>query len=385
MTKIYYFAPFCFEKFNQIFNTSVIVGAAANKIKGISSAIMKAGGSVIIVSSPITTRSKKFNTTLAYYFESGIKVISLPTISIKFINRLYASYRYTIFSLYNIKRTDRVIFYNFFIEYIFAIIILRIKRVEIIIDIEDAPIFKDFSLRGLTNIASYFLIRLLTKKKYLVASNFIAVLLNLKSYICVYGVAQIYGGYEKNNKSRLRISYGGALIQETGVDIFCETIKDIYFSEFRDRYCFVVSGFGEIYKIIKIAQEINDLNFIELHFNETFTSYKKTLNTCEVGLCLKLPNTQIGKTTFPSKVIEIAANGLLLVTTNVSDVPLIFNNTNAVIIEKLNKIELVNALNKITSNRDEYKKVAKLGSDYVINNMSDIIIGKKILRYLEVN
>ena len=66
----------------------------------------------------------------------------------------------------------------------------------------------------------------------------------------------------------------------------------------------------------------------------TMSDYRAFMDTMDIGLCLKLSSTGIGETTFPSKVVEIAASGLLLCATSISDVPLIFDDASAIILNR---------------------------------------------------
>ena len=48
--------------------------------------------------------------------------------------------------------------------------------------------------------------------------------------------------------------------------------------------------------------------------------YREVLSTCQIGLALKPVGGPLADTTFPSKVIEFAGSGLLVLSTDISDV-----------------------------------------------------------------
>ena len=68
-------------------------------------------------------------------------------------------------------------------------------------------------------------------------------------------------------------------------------------------------------------------------------------------------------TTFPSKVIEIASNGLLLLSTDISDIKQIFKNGAVYTNSNINDLEKL--IKWIVFNFDEAKKIANIGSNNV--------------------
>jgi len=99
-------------------------------------------------------------------------------------------------------------------------------------------------------------------------------------------------------------------------------------------------------------------------------------------LCLKVPGTGIGDTTFPSKVVEIVANGLLLITMPVSDVPNIFKEDSAIILEDSYEDSLSDAILNVANNVDFYSKVASNGMNVAIKNFERDSVGPRALNFI---
>jgi hypothetical protein len=68
------------------------------------------------------------------------------------------------------------------------------------------------------------------------------------------------------------------------------------------------------------------------------------LAEADVGLSLKMPGSNLVATTFPSKVVELASHGLLVLTTDVSDVGVLFNDDTAVVLRDATPGELASKI-----------------------------------------
>jgi spore maturation protein CgeB len=86
------------------------------------------------------------------------------------------------------------------------------------------------------------------------------------------------------------------------------------------------------------------------------------LDGIHVGLCLKLGASELGETTFPSKVIEIASAGMLLLTTRVSDVPRLFSDEEALYLSSETPLDLANAIHWLLAHREQAAAMASRGA-----------------------
>jgi glycosyltransferase involved in cell wall biosynthesis len=112
------------------------------------------------------------------------------------------------------------------------------------------------------------------------------------------------------------------------------------------------------------------------------SEYENLLASADVGLSLRLPGHGLGETTFPSKVIEYASNGLLVVTTKVSDVAAIFVGGTAAILESADANALAKLIVRIVTDWNDYGLIAQAGNDLVRESFASEVVGRKIIDFL---
>jgi hypothetical protein len=103
-------------------------------------------------------------------------------------------------------------------------------------------------------------------------------------------------------------------------------------------------------------------------------TYLKILSESHVGLNLRLNNYEMSATTFPSKVIEYAEHGLLVVSTRTSDVPIIFGKT-LIYLEEETTSSLVTLLASLPARRADLSVLAFSGREKVLEICSPISVG----------
>ena len=88
----------------------------------------------------------------------------------------------------------------------------------------------------------------------------------------------------------------------------------------------------------------------------------------------------LAETTFPSKVVEMANEGLLVLTTDISDVKLVLGEgalyTNSTVDQFIERIRW------IVENRQEAEKLAQIGNDQVWDRCSPKKTGEKLNNFL---
>ena len=363
--------------------------AARNKVLGVCSAIQAAGGRVTLIS-PIAPREavsfiRPVRITRLGRLPSG-QVLSRGQ---RGLHRIVQFFTLFIAASHLIRKVDRVIFYNYYPEYLLTAAFLKLRGVRCILDIEDAPRSDEHGGRGLMNRWSYMLLRRITASRALIVSEVLAKQLNIKNYLVVYGVASYFKTTAERSplfsQPAVRINFGGTIWRETGGALFAEALR-ILSERHGDvpLHFFVTGHVGEgLFDGLVDAVNASLAVRLEIVPDLDFASYNALLDTIDVGLCLKLPSHSIGQTTFPSKVVEIAAKGLLLITTPVSDVPLIFDESCAVIMESEHPTELAEALATLPSRRDEMATRAEAGARRVSDRLSAPAVGRALRTFLE--
>ena len=111
--------------------------------------------------------------------------------------------------------------------------------------------------------------------------------------------------------------------------------------------------------------------------------YRELLAACHVGLSLRLEAFELGATTFPSKLVEYATHGLVVLTTRSSDVPSVFGEKGAVYLVEETPAELAGALAAIAVRRSESVRIAQAGREAVRRCCAPAVVGPALRKLLE--
>jgi len=178
----------------------------------------------------------------------------------------------------------------------------------------------------------------------------------------------------------LQVIFGGSLMEELGSKLIVDAINILRHEhpELVNQLHFVVTGKGPFAETFKV---LATLAKDWLSFKESIkrTEYLDVLANSHVGLSIRLSSFEMGATTFPSKVIEFADHGLLVLTTRISDVPLLFGDS-ALYLENETAPALAEMLASLPSRSYELSKVANLGREKVLNICSPEIVGINLYR-----
>ena len=122
--------------------------------------------------------------------------------------------------------------------------------------------------------------------------------------------------------------------------------------------------------------------FVTVAGRLTDADYATMVNSCDVGLALKPNLGPLADTTFPSKVIELASAGLLVLTTDVSDVKLVMGNNGAVYLNRDDPLELIGCLRWIVENPQLAEQTAVEGNLSVRGHCSMAMAGRKLANFV---
>lgn len=363
------------------------IPAVRNKVLGVCSALRAAGAlPVVIAASPIGSRTgrgfivrHRGNGTITYQLRSwgraGVRrLVSMVVLA-------WGGARL-------IRRDDRVLFYNFFPEYLLLAAWRALLGRRCVIDIEDAPRPDEKGGRGLMNRWTFRALRLLCADRHVVASRKLVEYAGLKTVLPIYGVASWFQDVESDGAPRftepkINVLLGGAIQMDTGLAVFVEALKLLDGDPARNNFRFFVTGHfqPDAREMLQQLQEESNVDVV-IAQDLSNTAYAALLSKIDVGLCLKLDSNEVGKSTFPSKVIEIAARGLLLCSTPVSDVPTLFSSEEALILPSEEPEDLVAALLAINRDRRGYAMIAARGQRMILESQSAAGVGERLLYFL---
>lgn len=375
---------------------TIFIGAGSNKMLGVLHSLHAVGAKAFLISMPILGRDAKKKYIRSISLNDGnIPQIFLSTYSNPYLRIINNIFQFAFFCIKEVKNGDKVILYNHSFEYILGLIILFVKNNIVFLDIEDAP-HSTKGWRGFTDFFFFKIFNKLTDSRKIVTSEQLAKSLSIDNYLVIYGAIKsnklILGSEDGkrrlayNPQKPLLIHYGGSLCDETGLSLFCAAAKELIniFPNGKIRVHFIITGFGADERIMALR----DLSYgsgVDLTFlpNLPYDEYIKVFKNCHIAMSLRLPDSKLSINTFPSKVLEILSNGLLLITTRSSDIPILFSQDEVVFINQAVPMDLVKSIIWCIHNHLEVEKIAHRGHIKALSLFNEYFVGKSILKFLE--
>jgi len=361
--------------------------AANRKVITLCKAVKQAGGDVEIIS---LGRGRVKGTWKSYSLISTQADI-VPITYLPYLDASLITHLVTMVSLFSfvIGRTDKdstFIFYNYYPHYLLALLFCKLTSRKCILDIEDGVRADEFLLRKLLNLWLLKIHNWCCRTGVMLAATALeGQASGQSSYIC-YGVSEATKTFRDWQKVPLQVHFGGSLLEETGAILFLDTLDFLMRSnpEIFEKLRFVVTGFGPYAHLIGAAAKSRMNNFLHFYGNVSSAEYQDIIQHSHIGLCLKLSANSMGATTFPSKVLELASYGLLLVSTKVSDVPLLFDNESAIFLDEETPRVLAKSLVDIAKNPNKARNIAFAGQRRILNTLSEEKIGSELLTFCNV-
>ena len=373
----------------------LFVAAASNKMHSIVKALRINKVNAWIFSSPVfPSDSKKWLYPKKIQKKNSQPVVYMASSSNKYIRLFIAMVTFSWMCFRNVRSSDIVIFYNHSFEFLFGLIILRLRGVLPFLDIEDVPRddAKGYYEKILNHI--FFLFYKLTDSRKIVVSNQIASNLGIKDYFVAYGAVEgscklpyrsnkiKWDSLEKN--SPLRIHYGGTICEDTGLFLVCDVIR--YMLGVLNDYNMqiVITGIGGEKEFTELQSECKYSN-IEIIVKRDLSreDYIDTLDSCHASLAMKLKGRSMSDTTFPSKVVEITSHGVLLISTVVSDIQLLFDDSNSLLLHVATPECIGDKILSIFKHKDNMYNISINGYKVANKTFNERIVGKKLAKFLD--
>ena len=332
----------------------------------------------------------KSNYSFKYYKSkvsriNGVPIIYAPFFIFKIISKI-VSFLWPLVLMLRFKKKigNKVfLFWNRTPAYIPILIVSKILRFRNVLDLEDGAFYLKFS--PLNNLKVYMMNKIYDSfcSHALVTCNGLKKNLKIKNVMCHYGfIDESIKNINFSNNNNINIHLGGTITKSTGSDLVIKSIKKLrkYNYKFTKKINFIITGKGNYIEKFKVLSNQSVIPEIKVYENLSHKDYTQILRNCNVGLALKPKSGDFANSTFPSKVIEIANNGLLLVTTDISDVKLIFGDS--ALYTNSNVNDFIDLLEWITINYSVAKKVAKKGSKKILDSFNCNILSEKLNIFL---
>jgi glycosyltransferase involved in cell wall biosynthesis len=386
--RIFYFGMvstpgYCIER-----NLNLYVGAGAVKMMGIVKSLRAVGAHAHLVTLPVlhsavTSRYQRSG----FISKDGFPAIFLPSFRSVWLRKICGFVGFLTFAIRKIRRCDHVVVYNHSIEYVPALVALLFKGVEVLHDIEDLPLQNEKGVRGFFNRLGYGITVKLTSPRKIVVSRQIAERLKLKCYLPVYGACTAIdfakSKWDFSTETTFRVHYGGTLANSTGLDLFAAAVLRLLEFDKNIKISFQVTGQGGSQTLDELAMSLRESNIsLEIFDSLPRERYLEVLCSCHTSLSLKLASDNISSTTFPSKVLEIVSHGVALVSTCVSDVPLLFDETNAFLLSEETPDALASLLYYMSRAPAEVQNRAAAGHLFAIENFSQPAVGNAVRAFI---
>ena len=363
--------------------------AATNKVFGLAKALQTQGLDIQIVS---FGKGKQTGSGNKYPAQSKI-VFGIPVHYAAFWQIPIITHIVGTFSLASLVRyltkgfSGRVIViaYNRLWQYLPSLIYAKCNKVENYLDLEDGPLPSKHILLRLKDIFSKQLFSLLCNSGSIIVARNIANQVRSGHIFICYGTTEIQQR-DANIWSHhpIKILFGGTLVSETGVQLLIDTVTWLEFHnpELKKKISFTVTGQGSLAANLQHFAEISGKDWIKFLGSIDRNSYTKELNTAHIGLNLRLASSEMGKTTFPSKILEYASHGLTIVSTRVSDVPDLLDNDTAILLDEETPQHLASIFTKIGEGFYDLQSLGKKGQEKINSVCSTEVVGKNLKQFL---
>ena len=328
--------------------------------------------------------SKDFFPSVLHRVE-GVPVFYAPFSRIRFLSELI-SLLAPLGIVIKLRRQNpkAIIFYNSVAAYLPSLLASSVLGYRNVLDLEDGQIpasgqkHAGFLARLVPRLFDRF-----CKGGALLACNALAEYTTSRPVLSYYGTAVAEQSSSKWQSEYVKVLMGGTLCLDTGAELLIDTIRQLR----RDappwaaQLCFDVTGRGpSLEGLTALAAEPGTPKVI-VYGRTTDMQYREVLRRCDVGLALKLNNGPLANTTFPSKVIEFAAAGLLVLTTDISDVRQVLGS-GALYLTRDEPHALIELFESIVKDRPMANACAQSGLQNVQTLCSPLSSGKAVANFI---
>lgn len=362
--------------------------AASRKVFMLCQALRKAGVRAYVLS---LGRGRPSGSA---YFKRTVKRINgVPVLYAPFSQTPVLSQVISLFGLIpSLLRLSRapsrsVVFYNRMTAYFPTLVVSRLAGFRCLLDLEDGEVINQTAhyhclrsrLRALLNTAFDFFCR----DGALLACSALNEATRIRPTICYYGTTSVLGESTRWQQNEITVLMSGTLDEDTGAHILVEAIQLLRHEGGLARsLCFEITGKGDsLSDFDKLAKESGSVT-VKVHGRVSNLEYQQILDRSDIGLALKPVGGALANTTFPSKVIEFADAGLLVLTTDISDVRKALGE-GAVYLDRNDPAQLAHLLRTIAADPTHAQQLARQGRQTVLDQCAPALAGKSMATFIQ--
>ncbi|NBF03351.1 glycosyltransferase [Pseudomonas sp. Fl5BN2] len=362
--------------------------AASRKVIMLCQALREAGARPCILS----LGRGRANGSFTYFSRKvkrvgGVPIVYAPFSHIRFLSQ-FLSLFFLIGTLFRLSSNEKkaVIFYNRMTAYLPMLFVARMTRYMRFLDLEDGEVLGPEQMggpRAFKERAIRWLYDSLCSQGALLACSALSGMTKIRPVLCYYGSTSARIFSVRPVEVRQSVLMAGTLNADTGTDLLIEAIRLMRQdgSEWASKLHFEVTGKGEALAALQELAGEKGVPQITVHGRTTDAQYAEVLGRCSVGLALKPVGGPLADTTFPSKVIEFAEAGLLVLSTDISDVKAVLGS-GAVYLTQNDPKELMILLRDIVESPEKSQACARQGQQAVLQRCAPQLAGPTVLDFL---
>ena len=277
-----------------------------------------------------------------------------------------------------------IVFYNRFHAYLPVLVIGTLFGNRMILDLEDGQIAINRSKIG---AISQRLIRWVfdrcCKHGALLACSKLRNDTAIRPVFCYYGTSAVNAVANPMQSIVVTCLMAGTLDFETGATTLIDAIEKLraHRPALAKQLRFIVTGKGTCAHEFERLAAADGQPEVVFYGRIPDEDYSKVLSLVDVGLALKRVDGTLSNTTFPSKVIEFGAAGLLVLTTDISDVRQMLGK-GALYLRSNDPELLVELLSTVVMDRSAAVNRARLGSENIRARCAPELAGPALAKFI---
>ncbi|UUQ66754.1 glycosyltransferase [Pseudomonas fuscovaginae UPB0736] len=361
--------------------------AASRKVFMLCQALREAGARPCILS----LGRGRANGTFSYFPRivrrvAGVPVVYAPFSHTRFFSQ-FLSLFFLIGTLFRLSSSPRkaVIFYNRMGAYLPLLLASSVTGYRRFLDLEDGEVAGQSSgfLKAFLGRSITWLYDRLCPHGALLACSALAAMTDIRPVHCYYGSTSKKAFGIRPATNPLSVLMGGTLNADTGADLLIETVRSLRQgkNDWAQNLQFEVTGKGEALQALERLASEPGAPKVLVHGRTTDAQYAEVLDRCSVGLALKPVGGPLADTTFPSKVIEFAEAGLLVLSTDISDVRTVLG-TGAMYLTSNDPSELAALFREIVESPEGSQLCARRGQQAAIARCAPQLAGQAVFSFL---
>jgi len=300
--------------------------AASRKVFLVSKALRRAG----VRASVLSLGRGRQDGSGRYFGAKVLRVENVPVIYLPFFNvpviSELASLFFSVPILWRLSRrpgNKTALFYNRMPAYTLALVTAKLLRFRTVLDLEDGE--TNLNGRSWSSLRSRFLRWMfdsLCPSGALLACEALTQNTRIRPIQCCYGTIEAVPRKANPHSPMVTVLLGGTVSRNTGAGMLIDAIKLLRAEAplWAQRLTFEITGKGDSLNDLEALASCTQEPAVIVHGRTTDNDYCRILERTSVGLALKPVAGKFADTTFPSKVIEFVSQGILVVTTDISDV-----------------------------------------------------------------